>query len=69
MVDTEEEERDAEHNANNVTIDTYFNHSTIFPSQGDIENMTSFHSTISPLQEDANVTNDRRIASDVLKKQ
>ena len=31
MTETEEEERNAEHNANNVTMDTFFNHSTISP--------------------------------------
>ena len=29
MAETEEEERDAEHNANNVTMDTFFNHSPV----------------------------------------
>ena len=67
MVETEEKERDAAHNANNMTMDTFFNHSTISLSQGEIKNGTSVHYTISPPYEDANVTNERRIASDTLK--
>ena len=59
MAETEEEERDAKHNANDVTMEAFFNHSTISPSQVDIANVTSFHSTISPSQEYANVTNER----------
>ena len=59
VAEMEEEERDAKHNANNVTMDTIFNHSTSSPSQGDILNVTSVHSTISPSQEDSNVTNGR----------
>ena len=59
VAEMEEEERDAEHNANNVNMDTIFNHSTSSPSQGDILNVTSVHSTISPSQEDSNVTNGR----------
>ena len=51
MSETEEEERDAENNANNVTMDTFFNHSTISPSQGEI----------------ANATNERRIGLEILK--
>ena len=50
MVDTEEKERDAKYNSNNVTMYTFFNHSTISPSQGEISNVTSVHSTISPSQ-------------------
>ena len=57
MAETEEEERDAKHSANNVTMDTFFNHSIISPSQGEIAIMTSVHSTISPSQgEIANMT-------------
>ena len=67
MAETEEEERDAKYNANNVTIDTFFNNSTISPSKGEVSNMTSVHSTISRSKEDANVTNERQIASDIMK--
>ena len=68
MAETEEEERDAKCNANNVTMDTILNISmsqttldstpigfknncTISPSQGDIPNLTSVNSTISPSQD------------------
>ena len=67
MAETGDEERDAEHNANNVTMETILNRSTISLSQGDISNVTSVHSTISTSQEYANVTNERRIALDILK--
>ena len=67
MAETEDVERDAEHNKNNVTMDTFFNHSIISPSQGEIENLKSVHSAISPSQEDANVTNEREIALGILK--
>ena len=33
MAETDEVERGAEHNKHNVTMDTFFNHSTISPSQ------------------------------------
>ena len=46
MVETEEVEYDAKHNENNVTMDTFFNCSIISPSQGDIKNVKSIHSTI-----------------------
>ena len=46
MAETEEVERDPEHNKNNVTMDTFFNHSIISPSQEEIENLKSVHSTI-----------------------
>ena len=85
MEENEKEERDVEHNVNNVTMDNFFNNYTISPSQGDIanmksvhsnisplqgeiENVTSVHSTILPSQEYTNVKNERRIASDILKK-
>ena len=67
MAETEEIERDPEHNKNNVTMDTFFNHSIISPSQEEIENLKSVHSAISPSQEDANVTNEREIALGILK--
>ena len=47
MAETEEVECDTEHNTSNVTMDTFLYHSIISPSQVDIENMTSVHSTIS----------------------
>ena len=50
MVEMKEEERDSKLNANEVTMDNLFNHSIISPSQGEISNMTSVHSTISPSQ-------------------
>ena len=68
MAETKEAECDPEYNANNVTMYNLFNHSTISPPKGDIANVTSFHSTIPPSQEDANVTNERRIASGIMKK-
>ena len=45
VIETEEEERDAERNANEVTMDTFFNHYTISPSKGDIckRDKGSFH--------------------------
>ena len=52
MAETEEKERDAKHCANYVTMDNFFNHSTISPSQGEIANVTRVHSTISPSQGD-----------------
>ena len=67
MSETEEEERDAKHSANTVTMDTFFNQSIISPSQGEIANVTSVHSTISPSQEYAKLTNDWRIVLDILK--
>ena len=67
MSETEKVECDAEHNKNNVSMDTVFNHSIISSSQGDIENMKSVHSTISTPQKDTNVTNERQIASDIMK--
>ena len=48
MAEKEEKDRDTKHNKNNETMDTFFNLSTISPSQGEIENMTSVHSTITP---------------------
>ena len=50
MAEKEEEERDVKHNGNNVTMDTFFNRSTISPSQEENEKMTSVHSTITPSQ-------------------
>ena len=42
MVETEEEERDAEYNANNVTMDTFFHQSSVTTNtQGDIANVTN----------------------------
>ena len=67
MAEMEEEERDAKYNANNVTMENFFNRSIISPSQGDIAKITSVNSTIPPSQEYANVTNKRQIASDILK--
>ena len=77
MAETEEEERDAERNANHMTMDTIspfhnctispFHNCTISPSQGEITNVTSIHSTISPSQgEIVSVTSERRISSDML---
>ena len=57
--ETQEVECDAKHNENSVTMYTFFNHSIISPFQGEIANMTSVHSTISPPQEDSKVTNER----------
>ena len=57
MAETEEVECDTEHNASNMTMDTFLYHSIISPSHGDIENVTSVHCNISTPQEDANVTN------------
>ena len=67
MVETEEVEYDAEHNTNNMTMDTFYNHSIISPSQVEIANLTSVHSTISPSKEDTNMTNERQIDSKILK--
>ena len=50
MTETEEEERNAKHNANNVTIDT-FCHSLV---------------SINTQRNIANVTNERRISSEIL---
>ena len=48
-------------------MDTLFNHSTISPSQGEIENITSVHYTISPSQGDtASVTSEKRIFTDIM---
>ena len=67
MAETEEEERDAKHKSNNLTMDDLFNHSTILPSQGDIANMTSVHSTISSSPGDiSSVKSERRISLDIL---
>ena len=42
MAETEEEECDSERNANNVTIDTFFNQSPVTNNtQGEIANMKS----------------------------
>ena len=42
MVETEEEERDAEYNANNVTMDNFFHQSPVTTNtQGDIANVTN----------------------------
>ena len=68
MAETEKVEFDAEHNKNNVTMDTFFNHYIISPSKGEIANVTSVHSTISSSQEDTNVTNERQISSVFLRK-
>ena len=51
MAETEEEERDAKRNANNMTMDTFFHWSPVTTNtQGEI----------------ANVTNERRISLDIL---
>ena len=53
---------------NNTTMDIFFNQSTISTSQGEIANMTSVHSTISPSKrKDENKKNEGLIASDILK--
>ena len=67
MEETEEEESDAKHDTNNVTMYNLFNHSTISPSQGEIENVRSVHSTIPPSQENANVKHEMRIDLDIMK--
>ena len=51
MAETEEEERDAKFNANNVTMDTFFN---------------QYPLTINTQRKDANVKNKRRISSNIL---
>ena len=61
MAETEEEEHDAKHDANYVTMDTISPRHPfpISPSQGEIAKMTSFRSTISPSQgEIASVTSE-----------
>ena len=69
MEESEEEERDAKHNSNHVTMDTIspFHHCTISPSQGEIANMTSNYYTISPSQGYiASVTSEGQNSSDIL---
>ena len=68
MAETEEEERDSELNANNVTMDNFFIQSPIANNtQGEIVNVKSVHFTISSSQgEIANVTSERRISSEIL---
>ena len=52
MAETEQEERDAERNANNVTMDNFCHQPPVTTNtQGEI----------------ANVTNERKISSDILK--
>ena len=51
IAETEEEECDAECNANNLTMDTFFNHSPV---------------TINTQRKNAKVTNKRKIASNIL---
>ena len=51
MSKTEEEERDAKRNANNVTIDNFFYHSPV---------------TINTKRRNANVKNERQISSNIL---
>ena len=50
MIETEEEECNAKHNANNVTIDTFWHSLVSINTQRNI----------------ANVTNERRISSEIL---
>ena len=51
LIETEEEERDAKRNANNVAMDTFF---------------TQSHGTTNTQREIANITNERRISSNIL---
>ena len=51
MTETEEEECDAKRNANNVTMDTLFNHPPV---------------TINTQRKNANIKNERRIYSNIL---
>ena len=53
MAETEEKERDVERNANNVTMDTFFN---------------QYPATINTQRKDANVENERRISLNILAK-
>ena len=66
MAETEEEEHDTELNANNMTMDNFFNQLPVTNNtQVEITNVTSVHFTISPSQgEIANVTSERKISSD-----
>ena len=68
MAETEEEERDAERDFNNVTIDTFFNQYPVTNNtQGDIATVTSVHFTISTSQgEITNVTSERQISSEIM---
>ena len=67
MSGMEEGKRDAKRNANNLTMDTLSNHSTISPSQGEISNLKIVHLAILPSQGDIlSVTSKRRISSSIM---